>query len=134
MRYALTRRLAGLVLNALRGLFTSFTLTSTMSRSVKTVAFDQDTAAAGASCDGFTRNALTAAGALTLSGLGVTSVMITASVAPAQSVVVAATGGALLYAGDRKANGKSIIPSFGKDEKKSDDKAEPVATEAPAAA
>ena len=69
---------------------------------------------AGAGASNFTRNAYTAASALTLGGFGVMSVALTATIAPAQTLLVCGTGGALAYAGQRKADGKSVLPSFGR--------------------
>lgn len=69
---------------------------------------------AGAGAPDFTRNAYTAASALTLGGFGVMSVALTATVAPAQTLLVCGAGGALAYAGKRKADGKNVLPSFGR--------------------
>ena len=66
----------------------------------------------GAGAPNFTRNACTTASALTLGGFGVMSVALTATVAPAQTLAVCGIGGALAYAGDRQAKGKSILPAF----------------------
>jgi hypothetical protein len=77
----------------------------------------------GAGAPNFTRNACTAASALTLGGFGVMSVALTATVAPAQTLAVCGIGGALAYAGQRQADGKSILPSF-KAEGKTDTQAE----------
>lgn len=60
-------------------------------------------------------NSLTAAGTLTLGGTCVSAVMVTTMILPAQTLGLAAIGGGLLYAGSRKAAGKSIVPSFAND-------------------
>lgn len=67
----------------------------------------------GAGAPNFTRNACTAASALTLGGFGVASVALTATIAPAQTLAVCGVGGALAYAGQRQAQGKSLMPAFG---------------------
>ena len=67
----------------------------------------------GAGAPNFTRNACTAASALTLGGFGVASVALTATIAPAQTLAVCGIGGALAYTGQRQAQGKSLIPAFG---------------------
>jgi len=81
----------------------------------------------GAGAPNFTRNACTAASALTLGGFGVMSVALTATVAPAQTLAVCGIGGALAYAGKRQADGKSILPAF-RAEVKADIQAEPAVT------
>jgi hypothetical protein len=81
----------------------------------------------GAGAPNFTRNACTAASALTLGGFGVASVALTATIAPAQTLAVCGIGGALAYAGKRQADGKSLIPAFRVDAK-ADITAEPEAT------
>lgn len=68
---------------------------------------------AGAGAPNFTRNACTAASALTLGGFGVASVALTATIAPAQTFAVCGVGGALAYAGQRQAQGKPLMPAFG---------------------
>jgi hypothetical protein len=67
----------------------------------------------GAGAPNFTRNACTAASALTLGGFGVAAVALTATIAPAQTLAVCGIGGALAYTGQRQAQGKSLIPAFG---------------------
>ena len=81
-----------------------------------------DTDNTGAGADGFTRNAATAASALTLGGLGVASIALTATIAPAQTLMVCGVGGTLAYVGDRQAKGLPVIPGTGDDSKKADAK------------
>ena len=70
----------------------------------------------GAGAPNFTRNACTAASALTLGGLGVMSVALTATIAPAQTLAVCGVGAGLAYAGQRQADGKTILPFGSKSE------------------
>ena len=84
----------------------------------------------GASTDLFGTNALQLAGAATGAGVVTASVMVTATAIPLQVLGGSAIAAGLYYAGARKADGKSIIPSFGKQEDKSSDAEAP----APAAA
>lgn len=79
----------------------------------------------GAVSDGLTSNALMVAGTAGLAGVGVMSVAVTATVLPAQTIILAGASTAALIAGKRQAEGKDIIPSFG-----SDKQAAPAATEA----
>ena len=81
----------------------------------------------GAGAPNFTRNACTAASALTLGGFGVASVALTATIAPAQTLGVLAVGGSLAYAGKRQSEGKPLIPAFRADVK-ADIQAEPSVT------
>ena len=66
--------------------------------------------------------AATAASALTLGGLGVASIALTATIAPAQTLMVCGVGGTLAYVGDRQAKGLPVIPGTGDDSKKADAK------------
>jgi len=70
----------------------------------------------GAGAPNFTRNACTAASALTLGGLGVMSVALTATIAPAQTLAVCGVGAGLAFAGQRQADGKAILPFGSKPE------------------
>ena len=84
----------------------------------------------GASTDLFGTNALQIAGAATGAGVVTASVMITATAAPLQVLGGGALAAGMYYAGCRKADGKSILPEFGKQ----DDKSATTETPAPAAA
>ena len=68
---------------------------------------------AGSVSDALTANALTVAGAAGLAGVGVMSLAVTATVLPAQTVALAGASTALVAAGRRQAQGKSIVPDFG---------------------
>jgi len=80
----------------------------------------------GAGAPNFTRNAYTAASALTLGGFGVMSVALTATVAPAQTLAVCGVGGTLAYMGQRKADGKNLLPSLGSNSDKQQVVSDPV--------
>ena len=86
-----------------------------------------DVDSVGAGAPNFTRNACTAASALTLGGFGVASVALTATIAPAQTLAVLAVGGSLAYAGKRQSEGKPLMPAFRADVK-ADIQAEPSVT------
>ena len=71
-------------------------------------------ATAGAMSDAVTQNALTAAGAAGLAGAGVMSVAVTATILPAQTAVLLGASTLALIGGKRMADGKPVIPSFGR--------------------
>ena len=66
----------------------------------------------GAMSDALTSNALTAVGAAGLAGVGVMSVAVTATVLPAQTLVLAGASTLALVAGKRQAEGKSLVPDI----------------------
>lgn len=66
----------------------------------------------GAMSDALTSNALTAVGAAGLAGVGVMSVAVTATVLPAQTIVLAGASTLALVAGKRQAEGKSLVPDI----------------------
>ncbi len=76
------------------------------------------TESAGAVSDIFTRNALAAAGTGALAGIGVGSVLVTAALIPGQVAAGVGISAGLIYAGNRKADGKSFNPFAKKDETK----------------
>lgn len=72
----------------------------------------------GAISDCLTRNALAAAGTGALAGIGVGSVLITAALMPGQVAAGVGISAGLIYAGNRRADGKSLNPFAKKDETK----------------
>lgn len=66
----------------------------------------------GAMSDALTSNALTAIGVAGLAGVGVMSVAVTATVLPAQTIVLAGASTLALVAGKRQAEGKSLVPDI----------------------
>jgi hypothetical protein len=72
----------------------------------------------GAISDCLTRNALAAAGTGALVGIGVGSVLITAAIIPGQVAAGVGVSAGLIYAGNRRADGKSLNPFAKKDETK----------------
>ena len=66
----------------------------------------------GAMSDALTSNALTAVGVAGLAGVGVMSVAVTATVLPAQTIVLAGASTLALVAGKRQAEGKSLVPDI----------------------
>lgn len=81
----------------------------------------------GAISDCLTKNALTACGAGGLAGIGVASVLITTAIIPGQMAAGVGVSAGLIYAGNRRANGKSLNPFAKKDETKT----VPATTETP---
>lgn len=66
--------------------------------------------------DEWNENTLKVAGVLTLATVGTASVTLTAALVPVQTALIAGTGAALYFAGDRQAKGLPLNP-FAKDEK-----------------
>ena len=67
----------------------------------------------GAMSDALTSNALTVVGGAGLAGVGVMSLAVTATILPAQTIVLGGVSTVALVAGARQAQGKPIVPSFG---------------------
>ena len=86
-----------------------------------------DTGSVGAISDCLTRNSLTACGAGGLAGIGVASVLISTAIIPGQMAAGVGISAGLIYAGNRRADGKSLNPFAKKDETKT----VPATTETP---
>jgi len=81
-----------------------------MSRFTSIMSSDAPTS--GAMSDALTSNALLAVGSAGLAGVGVMSVAVTATVLPAQTIVLAGASTLALIAGKRQAEGKSLVPDI----------------------
>ena len=71
-----------------------------------------DAPTSGAMSDALTSNALLAVGSAGLAGVGVMSVAVTATVLPAQTIVLAGASTLALIAGKRQAEGKTLVPDI----------------------